>query len=446
MCKREEAKKNAEKYPEKSTELGKDSSRKEDKAERDDIVESCPWLEAMVVDDLDVPYGDEKCLLLTDAGPGPTGKTDQDGVVRFEDVPVSKEYRIQLINVLEAYVAANEPVPEGWTPKPDAYRSKDGTTHKVWKCVKAAKQKIVVDQLSEQQKFEHFRHAYEDNHAKYGASFPRDFVNKSTRWEWAYGAVCNQHVNFFLGYWYNYNEYFTTNGSATFMAAITALTSAMHTVSGVKHRGYKEFIYELEATDYTYLYKSISANIKYLRICESSFSLNTGKPKATLLSQLAEYNVYSVSDLNDQKRQNIALGKLRRWLKNHPDKLPKGVKPGDATASQLWDIVWNLEENGDDKKLLDDMRTSLNVDHHAGILIKRGDDLYTFSADSPNGTLIKLKRFGEHDLKKRKLLHLAIWCLETLRDGGYAPQKTEKNEGGISIHHPSRFVWWKPTK
>ncbi|APR86690.1 hypothetical protein A7982_12039 [Minicystis rosea] len=79
-------------------------------------------------------------------------------------------------------------------------------------------------------------------------------------------------------------------------------------------------------------------------------------------------------------------------------------------------------------------------DHHAGILYRKEDGaLYTFSADS-NGP-IQEKPFVA-TLRRKKNLWMAVWRLEPLRPGGYAPLAAERNEGRISIDNPPRFIQW----
>src|SRR6185436_14029189 len=56
------------------------------------------------------------------------------------------------------------------------------------------------------------------------------------------GSVCNQHINFFLGYMFNYNADFTTAGSATVMSVLPVFSSDKHKFGNIKHRGYLEYL------------------------------------------------------------------------------------------------------------------------------------------------------------------------------------------------------------
>lgn len=451
MCRGKKAVKRAKEMPADNVDdgSGKVTNARDADGSQTDIVNSCNprWLEAKIVDDRDVPLPAEECILHLDGVQQLKGVTDKDGVVRFDGLPVASEHRLQLINVLENWMDLVGPPEKHWIPKPDSYRSKDGTTHLVKTCVPSQKQKIVVDRLSEQEKFKHFRDAYEDNGAQYKAASPNIFASAPPRWEWGLGAVCNQHVNFFLGYWFNYNSSFTTQASRTYMAALTLLNSATQAVNTpggtVNHRGYAEFVETLQSQEYTYKHP-VGGTLEYMRVCAERFDRATGNPTGEFFNSLAEYNVYSVTDL---KRNSVSTAetRVRKWLGAHPSKVPSGKISSTMTSDEIWDLVWDLKENDPDAgTLIRDLRSLLgnNVDHHAGVLIKHNGDLYTFSADS--GAAITLRRFGSRDVVTRKFFHIAIWRLKSLRPGGYAPESEEKNAGGISIDNPSRFVWWKP--
>ena len=370
--------------------------------------------------------------------------TDEQGVVRFDKLPDGSEYRLQLIHILEAW-SPDADHGGDWLPKPDVYRRRDGTTHAVRPCVTASEQVVRIDHLSEDEKFAHFRDAYVDNGAVYVESRPNTFSAEPPRWNWGKGAVCNQHVNFFLGYWLNYNDKFTTRASATFMDATTALDSSVHIVTKVSIRGYKEFLEEIPASDLVYHHPTIDRDIRYLRICNASFG-GAATSDTSLFGSLGDINVYSVSDI-PQKQQPAALSQVRSWLAQHPERLPPGKTAAGMTEDQLWNVVWMLDARDPvAAKLLASLQSRLNIDHHAGVLFKRDDDLYTFSADGVQGKHPKIvvKHFATHDVVRRKFLHLGLWKTRRLRPGGYAPQEAENNAGAVSIHNLTRFIHWTP--
>ncbi len=429
----------------------KAAASKPDGDPKNRTVAPCPplWIELTVVNDRGIPFCKEQCVLFMDLDPATkiVKETDQNGVVRFDKIALkAKQFHIQLPDILEAW---KDPPPDAkagpWIPKPDDYRQHDGTLHEVHARISAIAQNIVVNQLTEAEKFAHFRWSYESNGAFYTAASPRVFQATPPRWNWGRGAVCNQHANFFLGYWFAYNQKFTTAGSATFMAALPLLTSAFHTINKIKHRCYEEFLTGVEPSNWAYYDSIIKKNIRYIRMRASLFVAKDGK--TPLDEMLGTYNVYSVGDLNNKSRQTNANTAARAWLAKRPNRLPAGVTNVAAmTNDALWKFIWNLDENDtENQSLLSRLRSYVNVDHHAGILLKKDGKLYTFSADgSPtNPEIIRLKEFTAQTLKKYKFPHLALWKLQELRLGGYGPLDAQQNEGGISIDAPSRFIHWE---
>jgi hypothetical protein len=407
------------------------------------------WIEVRVVNDRRKPLANEACVLYLDRNPKTklTKTTNQNGVVRFDDLSESvSDFHLQLIDVLEAWKQA-PPKDEVWIPKPGDYRKKDGTAHAVKPCIAADEQTVVIDRLTEDEKFSHFHDAYVDHGAYYKASNPRNFVDSPPHWKWGIGAVCNQHVNFFLGYWYNYNAQFTTAASATYMAALPTLTSekqAVTTPDGViKHRGYLEFVEPVGRSNWYYEHPSVKTKWYYIRAGEPNFDRKTRAPRADLSAALGSFNVYSIADITKKASQSAAVGKAKTWFGKHPEYLPQGKAAASLTDEQVWDLVWDLpEKNAQEAALLTSMRNGLVPDHHCGVLLKRPDELKTFSADSPTKTEIVMRSFGKVDLTKRKLLYLGFWRLKPLRKGGYAPLDAEPNAGGISIDNPPRFIEW----
>lgn len=405
------------------------------------------WVEVQVVNDRGKPLPGERCILWNADGTKIEKKTNADGVVWFDNLPyffdedLSQEDinrpAFQLPDILEEW---NSPTASDFA-KPDSYRSGDRNVWFVPAFV--PKFQVMVNQLSEENKFQHFRHAYEDNGAVYDTSDPRWFNNDQRRWNWGKGAVCNQHVNFFLGFWFNYNSKFTTAGSATTTVCLPLYSSHTHKFLDSKgntphHRGYSEFV---EAVSGEGIQASIDLPDSATSVCEKAylaadyirisryFDWKTREPNdkgKALIGSLANFNFYSVSNITSTDKQQKAVDKVRTWLEKHKSKtihqthtvpkhktvvvtktvlqddfllkvshIPNDKEIKHLTADEIWSIVWILGDDDEELKLLKSLEHHLNTDHHGGLLLKRlrgGDpplpdskpedcELWTFSAD-----------------------------------------------------------------
>ncbi|APR86691.1 hypothetical protein A7982_12040 [Minicystis rosea] len=195
-------------------------------------------MEARFVTDRATPYRRERVLLYVDGEASPPARmTDDRGVVRWDALsPTAKRFGVQLVDVLESWGEL------GRAPKPERFRREDSLMHTVAAGVPAARQTITVAHLDEAQKLAHFCRAYTDNSAVYGAAKPHAFGVDPPRWQWGRGALCNEHVNFFLAFWFNYNDRFTEGGSATCMDALPTFSSARQKIWNGHHRGYREYL------------------------------------------------------------------------------------------------------------------------------------------------------------------------------------------------------------
>lgn len=425
--------------------------------------ESCPvpWLEVKVVSDRQTPCARERVQLYIGSKilDEQITVTDDRGVARWDRLPADKTvFHVQLIDVLEAWPPLRGPassISSDAIPKPEGFSKGDTTAHKVDTCVVADEQVVVVNRLTVPEKLSHFVHAYVDNHAVWSNAKPSFFLGSPPRWRWGVGSVCNQHVNFFLGYWFNFNEQFTANGSATMMAALPTFTSEKQIVwKTTKHRGYKEFLAPITGGDLTYHHASLDRDLEYFWIGHY-FDKTTGAPRGDLFDKLGEINVYSLSDASP-KKTGAALAAVRGFLTEHPERLPdaspaRGVGSGkpskrsvkSLTDAELWAIAWDLDRaDPSSAALRSRLMGMLNYDHHAGIIYKRDGLLWTFSADGgpKNHADIIEKPFTAQFY--RKALCMAFWRLHPLRPGGYSPLLSENNAGGISVNNLSRFIQW----
>ncbi len=448
------------------------------------LIKLTTWFELRLVSARGKPLVDEKCQLFDPSGKIIEKKTDKDGVVRFDGLPLlppaNTDWRdtshpaVVFPDILEEWSAA----PEGKFGKNrsarDDHRKYDGMVH----FVPAMEVRTVVNltNLTEEQKLQHFIHAYVDNDARYSVSNPKEYSEKDRRWNWGKGAVCNQHVNFFLGYWFNYGNDFTTAASSTVMCYLPLFSSDLHKLGNVRHRGYLEFLSPITGFGDTLgssydpddettwpaednsrvAYKCIEY-IRMARYFDSSTDAPTDDGKK-LIDALGPVNVYSLGDIK-KETVSAAETQIRSWLKKFKATKATGKSDKDIDkirSRELWNIAFNLDDaDAADSQLVRTLRGKVTWDHHAGILLVRAKggrpltpntkekELWTFSADgSPhNLEIIKLKNFVRADLHRR-FLHLGIWQCKPLGPGGFAPSDTAENKGKISPENPPRFIHW----
>jgi hypothetical protein len=474
--------------------------------------------ELVLQTDLGVPIAEERVLLQVGPDVFEETKTDAKGFARFSYFVLddNKDFipRLFLPDILEA-----ESLDPDWTPsgatkdqKPvTGMRKRDATSHLVVPGI--PKQTITVKRLTEEQKFQHFYRAYIENEAAYANGHPGDYCgHREEHWDFYHGAVCNQHVNFFLGYWLNFNHSFTRAGSTSVVCTLPMFSSAMHPfrkkpdAKVIPHRGFSEFVDPIDsygdanikglapgellpapaANNYLRAYE----HAHYIRLSEYFAADGTPNPAGRqLIATLGNFNFYSVSNFYEAgkttSKQNSALAQTRKWVKDHLADDPaykcksftlNGVlyldKPLDKTAAKtapkhkivdklsdadLWDIIWYLKPSEQaELELLQQLRKLMNVDHHGGLLLKRGKnraspegvapediELWTFSADGTydNPEPIVLRPFAQTMRGAYRVLsHWAIWRLKPLRPGGYAPNLP--NEGKVSVNNPPRFIHW----
>lgn len=496
------------------------------------------------------PLKQERCILVMPGEHGIEARTNSAGVVEFtvaapppSTLPDVRAGLVEpplllLPDILEEFFRPGEAaVGQPGAPlltelkhqhdKQRKYHRGDRRAHPVL-ALASGEAEVRVDLLTEQEKFEHFRWSYVDNRAEYVTASPGDYITRNARWEWGLGSLCNQHINFFLGYWFNYNSKFSASGSGTDMAYLPLLDCGNGKFPYGKetktHRGYQEFVepvLDFHAATHIPAFNDLvfpgreeikkpaktpegnpvtSENgktvydvfperyVKYVRLSQF-IDWTTRKLNARgehLVAALADFNVYSVAEFfahdrqEQQRRRDGALAKTRAWLKANralphlqvytQHRAGKPVALAGLTDAEiqgmgdtlLWEILWKLDdEQPADAALLADLRQGLNVDHHAGLLIKRapGDgsqpprrgeavELFKFSADS-SPRRIKLKKFvesvgarGDEPL----FTHYAFWRLKPLRPGGFAPiPEIPGSSGGLDLEAPPRFIHWVRT-
>jgi hypothetical protein len=439
------------------------------------------------------PIPDERCQLFAADGSIVEQRTDSSGVARFVALPAADIVTARSEDVYRPGVVFPD-IMEEWADSPlgdfgkqDGFRFDhrrgDGTVHFVDASPNPVD--IRLNSLTEEERLQHFIQSYTDHGAVYGNSDPREFKVATQYWLWGKGAVCNQHVNFFLGYWCNYNDRFTSSGSSTLMTALPMYSSDKHAfvkhdddkAVTVRHRGYSEFLEPVtgfgKAARSGYVHGDASTvpgpaecekayrYVEYIRMSEMFVDSDGARTAAgeRLLAALGSINVYSVSDIKYKKRAHAA-EKIRRFMRKHLGQFEMtSSEVGKMKEQGCFDAVWGLDaSDSENATLLRDLSDDIIWDHHAGVLLKRAKgggpltgapgeeiELWTFSADGggdgPPDPIV-FKPFTK-DLQNRRFFHAGIWHLRPLRSGGFASAASEPNAGGIGADSPPRFIKWK---
>ncbi|MEA2560333.1 MAG: hypothetical protein QOH06_1837 [Acidobacteriota bacterium] len=354
------------------------------------------WVEAKIIvkrnDDkgkpVEIPIQDERCLLFLPGGNILEQKTNKQGIVTFRApwnldpaTPIEDILRPGLVlpDILEEWVTP-EDSPEQFKDKGDPpgdfgknrgarddHRKGDGVVHFV--PIEIHEYEIEIKNLTEEQKLQHFRFAYEKHGAKWTSAGTISY-SKERRYELRKGAVCNQHVNFFLSYWYNFNEKFE---NAVTQKAVTTLTTFDSTGGSIGTKDchcFSELLVLVKApllgtsvsfkdpkmefksdANNHYLHEAqyIRISAAYLRRSDNhgayTYSASEALPPApaaaaakpalawsALVNDLGNFNVYSLSDIDpdDEHRTNNAAQAIKDWAHKHPKN--KHIKPDKADA------------------------------------------------------------------------------------------------------------------
>lgn len=303
--------------------------------------------------------------------------------------------QVDKLEKAKAWYGIESEVNQRWAGERD-YRGKDTTKYLVYTAkdnAPAYKTRLTlkIDRLTPAEKFDHFTETFEAGRAWYHAG-KLNYDGEQHRWYARQGAVCNQLVNIFMGYWANFNNAYTGGATSTNCARQMENDSATdHTNSRYPYRGFREVLGDQLETptkpeqpdesvpNKSWTYKArrdgTRVTFNYVRIREDDLEEVNGQYRFRheWQDQLATYNAYSYATKKDGK---------------------------------------------------------LVYDHHCGFLIKDPQKgLLTFAADGYKSaagvyshTLIKVKPPTQlQSAGKDKELHLVVWPLRALRPGGYAP-------------------------
>jgi hypothetical protein len=311
-----------------------------------------------------------------------------------------------------------------------SHRSKDATKYSMVACKldESHEYKIVINCLTEAEKFLHFKEVFHGQ-AAYARGKPRDYfedaktitnrksktkriVGESNQWRWGKGAVCNQFANFFLGYWTNHNKAFVTQTSATTFLDMMENSSNTKKVRKTRIRGFSDVCKVAITADAINQItnavppteagidpkkKKRSKNTIPNRICLNPKADNSNNGFLHGAKH-ANYDYIVINELTShpvigktRKFENLAskyCQQIEVW-----DKAKQKFK-NDKLMEALEDFnVYSITDYGKTKKGLVDH----NVDHHGGLLVKTGNKLKLFAAD---GGKAKVHPYFIHNEKK----------------------------------------------
>jgi hypothetical protein len=365
------------------------------------------------------PIADETCLFFNRKGEilGER-RTDRDGRVSLADFALPKPSltgraeKPSLFSLPESAILVLPDVLEGFDEsiqpsfpwgknrgQRDDGRRFDPTFHLVPANLPAVE--IQIGALTEEQKLQYVRWFYAGQNAIYTGGTVARFDGVRKRWLWPRpGLSCNAHVNFFLGFWFNYNQFFPAAASGTETRYLPMLDSSsrpfQYGAETRRDRGYAEFVEAVAPDGAQGFSRSFAARdprgtVSYLRMSRFFTWSDTGNPQLNaagdeLVRALGDFNVYSVSDCNTDARRAVAVEVGRWWVKQHRADQDFGFSGADYTAtvteraqngrttrktvplSQLTDkqvdgleerilqkVLWHLDENAraSDRALLD---------------------------------------------------------------------------------------------
>lgn len=247
---------------------------------------------------------------------------------------------------------------------------------------------IIIDRLSETEKFACFREFIESNNALWSAG-PYSYDDARHRWNLRRGCVCNQFANLFMGYWCNHNGAFNPGASGT------DFLSQMQNDS------------DRDRNDAVYSYRG------FADVCEPGM-----EPPAGVTSTV----------WRDRKRRGMAPAAREPytylridnavWSEAQHRFSNAGLQNGLATYN-VYSLAWANTATGEPI-----------WDRHGGILIKEPSGaLKKLSADgsADNPAEIRYRDYTVANWQHR--LHMRIWPIRPLRRGGYAPQEADQQAG-----------------
>ena len=449
-------------------------------------VDTCVLLKVTTLDD--APVHNERVLLILPSGQTRARATDYQGEAFFDrlGLPASTPLYVVLPDVLEAWtsdvveytldqegkvdVEAVPPADADWRgamaahaalnkdevdklekvdPQGDVeardtahrrrqrnYRQRDATKYLVRAGptntpIERARVTLRIDRLTEEEKFAHVTETFMNNNAWY-TSGTLNYDGAENRWFARGGAVCNQLANFFLGYWVNHNNAYTSGATSTDM------TRQMENDSG---------------TDYS------MANYPYRGFRDVLDGPLDPPPLPEDDQRLMPVRSYSPRTQRDGTRQNLSWVRIRpQDLENNGGVWRLRTEWQDALATYNVYSYASRKPNG-----------TFVFDHHGGFLIKdpqRG--LLTFAADgykaggvySHTPTVVKGLDVI-HSAATNRNLHLLVWPIQPLRPGGYAAEGAgvvryfdDRDMGDVNVRRGqsaidpefrqslSRFVLW----
>jgi hypothetical protein len=327
------------------------------------------------------------------------------------DVPSEDVYApaLHAPEILEEWPRKSTDPPIGNFKKTEHdYSNKDGMVHFIPVPAEDDGQPVVVqvNRLTEEEKLQHIVNAYEVKGVYYnirkGESPKFNNAIGDRGWALPGTSYCSKHVNFFLAYWFNYNEHFTIAGAYANGTALALADSNAHARKDkTSFRGYEEFLTGVTGvTGEKPPYKPVWDRVwKYF---ESDGKLNAAG--RSLIASMSDFNLYCVSDFQSARNKYRAATKVVKWLRENKASLEDttsldkvlldagihdkktrdkmlGAKPYplnghlvDAVVGGIGSVAAQLERldiDGFGEMLDNDVAPLLTQDHHCGILLRR---------------------------------------------------------------------------
>jgi len=353
------------------------------------------------------------------------------------------------------------------TPPTSTYRSKDRIKYQLWTQLGNATTLIRVNQLTEPEKYLHFREAFESNMAVYEPGSPRNFDTGSRTWQFGGGATCNQFANFFLGYWVNHNAAFTTRASSTsFLKQLENDSTRVRSVPNpgrlrslnvYTHRGFSDVCGAAVATPPSMVQRvpgpqrimadnSRRAGLHYFRVRPADWDQpNQRFVDNSLMNGLGFVNIYSVADGPTFNVDHHG-GML---IKEPGNSLHKLAADGHGSACFDYNgTKYRLPSGALEQRVLRQYNRLAGTGLADFAAFKRARRRKAFSQG-------RIRQQDPGDLGARDHYHLRVWPVLPLRPGGYAgtdavgnyvPDNQADTRLAIApdFHHSlSRFVSWQ---
>jgi hypothetical protein len=309
------------------------------------------------------------------------------------------------------------------------YRAKDYTKHPclTQRSTSSTTLELRVDRLTAEEKFEYFKQFFEGHDVRYYAG-KMNYDKHRHVFTFKAGAVCNQFANFFLGFWLNHNAAFTTTGSVSdFGTILDNFISKMDKYAGSDQnyhfRGYNDAASAIGApagvpSDKYGGYEYISSDLKDNTIWDAHAHRYVNE---ALMSKLGFITVFCITD-KGEKEMKVGHHGGMMIAKKHleagkGDEVHETIELHKLAADGYPQVFFKYKEVWypySDPKLRTDRK-------HLGLTGKEVPAKGVTKKTYYSQRKIEFTLMDEPDYKARNCLHLRLWAIKSLRPGGYAP-------------------------